>query len=289
METAIQNPKSEIRNVDVVIQNLKSKIQNLHWPEYLIEAAALGVFMFSACAFGVLLDHPASPGRHAIDDPFARRALTGLAMGLTALAIFYSPWGKQSGAHINPAVTLTFLRLGKVDPRDALFYTLAQFAGAYAGVVVAALALGAAVADGSVNYAVTMPGPGGAGVAFAAELAIAFLMMLTVLIVSNSARFASYTGLAASILVALYITLEAPLSGMSLNPARTLGSALVAERWEHLWVYVTAPPLGMLLAAEAYLRLDGAGAVFCAKLHHANTKRCIFCDYRMRCQFTPEP
>jgi len=85
----------------------------------------------------------------------------------------------------------------------------------------------------------------------------------------------------AGVLVAVYISLEAPLSGMSMNPARTLGSALAANAWDSLWIYFTAPPLGMLLAGEVYLRFRGRRNVFCAKLHHDNTKRCIFrCNYR---------
>jgi aquaporin Z len=74
-----------------------------HWPEYLIEAWALGTFMLSACAFGVLLEYPGSPVHQAIDDPFARRVLMGAAMGLTGMGVVYSPWGKRSGAHFNPA------------------------------------------------------------------------------------------------------------------------------------------------------------------------------------------
>ena len=86
-----------------------------HWPEYLIEAACLGLFMISAFTFGALLEHPASPVHQAIADSLARRFLMGLAMGGTAAGIIYSPWGKQSGAHFNPSVTLTFLWLGKVN------------------------------------------------------------------------------------------------------------------------------------------------------------------------------
>ena len=94
-----------------------------HWPEYLMEAAGLGLFMISACVFGTLLEHPASPVRAGrCPTPLVRRVLMGLAMGLTAIAIIYSPWGQRSGAHMNPAVTLTFLRLGKVAPADAVFY-----------------------------------------------------------------------------------------------------------------------------------------------------------------------
>ena len=95
-----------------------------HWPEYLMEAWGLGLFMVSAAVFGTLIEHPASPVREVIADPFLRRIPMGIAMGLTAMGIIYSPWGQQSGAHLNPAVTLTFFRLGKIEPPDALFYVI---------------------------------------------------------------------------------------------------------------------------------------------------------------------
>ena len=251
-----------------------------HWPEYLMEAAGLGIFMVSACLFATLLEHPASPVRQALPGAVPRRFLIGLAMGLTAIGIIYSPWGKQSGAHINPAVTLSFLRLGKVQPWDAFFYVVAQFAGGVSGILLAAAILWPWIADPSVNYVATVPTAGGTGLAFLAELLISFGLMSTVLIASNGDRLARFTGLFAGILVATYITVEAPLSGMSMNPARTFGSALPGQVWTALWIYFTAPPLGMLLAAEAYRRVKGAHAVLCAKLHHHNDKRCIFrCGY----------
>jgi aquaporin Z len=252
-----------------------------HWPEYLMEAAGLGLFMVSACAFGVLLEHPASPVRAAVADPTARRLAMGLAMGLTAIALVYSPWGQRSGAHLNPALTLTFLRLGKVAPWDAAGYAAAQTLGGAAGVALAALALGGAVAHPAVNHVATVPGPAGLTAAFAAEVVIAFVLMTVVLVVSNTPRLARYTGLCAGALVATYITIEAPLSGMSLNPARTLASALSAGVWTGWWIYLAAPPLGMLLAAESYLRLVRP-AIACAKLHHDNPQRCIF-----RCAWPP--
>jgi len=106
-----------------------------------MEAAELGLFMMSACAFGVLLWHPGSPAQQVVADPFLRRVLMGLAMGATAIAIIYSPIGKRSGAHFNPGVTLTFLRLGKIARWDAAFYIAAQFIGGVAGVALAAIAL----------------------------------------------------------------------------------------------------------------------------------------------------
>ena len=251
-----------------------------HWPEYLMEAAGLGLFMISACTMVALLEHPASPIRQSLSNPFVRRTLIGIAMGLTAICIVYSPWGKQSGAHLNPSLTLTFFRLGKVGRWDAFFYVLAQFIGGLAGVSVSAVVLGDAIRDVSVNYAVTTPGAGGLVTAFVAEFLISCLLMTVVLKVSNTPRLARYTGLFAGALVATYISLEAPLSGMSMNPARTLGSALPAHSWTALWIYFTAPPLGMLLAAELRIREKGAAGINCAKLHHQNSRRCIFCEYQ---------
>ena len=252
-----------------------------HWPEYLMEAAGLGLFMLSACTFVVLLEHPSSLVHQMLPDPTVRRVLIGIAMGLTAIALIYSPLGKRSGAHLNPAVSLTFWRLGKIEGWDALFYIAAPFIGGLLGVLLAtALFTRMLVADMSVNYAVTTPGSAGPWVAFAAEAAISFGLMLMVLIVSNHHRLNRFTGLFAGALVALYIGIEAPLSGMSMNPARTVASALPADVWTGAWLYFIAPPLGMLLAAEAFLLWRGQGSVLCCKLHHENDSRCIFrCRY----------
>ena len=249
----------------------------LHWPEYMMEAAGLGFFMISACLFGALYENPASPVRQALTSAAFRRLLMGLSMGLTAIAIIYSPWGKQSGAHINPSVTLTFFRLGKVPMWDAVFYMLAQSAGAVLGVALVAFWLRTALSHPAVRYVVTVPGESGIAVALLAEFLIAFGLMLLILHFSNHPRLSRFTGLFAGALVAAYITLEAPLSGMSMNPARTFGSALPSGIFEGFWIYLIAPSLGMLCAAELYLWRKGKNAVKCCKLHHDNSKRCIFC------------
>src|ERR1700752_583177 len=118
-----------------------------HWPEYLMEAAELALFMLSACAFTVLLYHPASPLANSFPNDILRRAAMGLAMGTTAIAIIFSPLGKRSGAHFNASVTLTFFRLGKIEAWDATFYIAAQFIGGITGVLVATLLLGPAIAE----------------------------------------------------------------------------------------------------------------------------------------------
>ena len=237
--------------------------------------------MVSACSFTVLLEHPASAIRQKLPSAFVRHLLAGIAMGATAIALIYSPWGKRSGAHFNPSVTLTFFRLGRIEPWDACFYVAAQFIGGILGVVFSSLIWGHAISEQNVRYAATLPGERGTGVAFVAEMVISFVMMTMVLNVSNSTQIARFTGIFAGALVATYVTLESPLSGMSMSPARSFASAAPGGLWTSLWIYFTAPPLGMMLAAQVYLWLRGKHAVFCAKLHHDNDKRCIFrCNYQ---------
>lgn len=251
-----------------------------HWPEYLMEAWGLGMFMISAGLVVAVLEYPGSPLHAMLPDADVRRALVGLAMGLTAVGIIYSPWGQRSGAQINPAVTLAFLRLGKIAPLDALFYIVAQFIGGTLGVVLVLLLLGDAFNLPPVNNVATVPGLQGPLVAFVAELLISMGLMLTVLFFMNSQRLGRLTGLAAGILVATYITIEAPLSGMSMNPARTFASAAPGGPWTHAWIYYTAPILGMLAAVELYRRLLRRDTRrMCAKLDHPDHVRCIHCGH----------
>jgi aquaporin Z len=236
-----------------------------HWPEYLSEGAALGIFMVSACVFGVLL--------RDVPGEFTRRLAGGIAMGLTAVAIICSPFGKRSGAHMNPAVTLAFWSLGRLAGWDAAFYVVAQVLGGVFGVLLSELLVGPALAQ--ISYVATVPGPQGEWIAFGAELGISWLMMSTVLRVSNSRWWSRYTPFVAGCLVATFITFESPLSGMSMNPARTFASAAPSGIWSGFWIYLVAPLLAMLTSAQLYRR-----RVFCAKLHHHNNQRCIF-----RCNF----
>jgi aquaporin Z len=245
-----------------------------HWQEYLIEAWCLGTFMVSACVFGILLFHPGSPTAGLSFE--LRTVLIGIAMGSTAISIICSPWGKRSGAHFNPAVTLTFLRLGKIARSDALFYILFQFAGGLLGVLATFLIFGSLLSDSAVNFVATVPGKWGVGVAFAAEVIISFFMMTMILFTSNSARWSRLTPFLAGLFVATYISLESPVSGMSMNPARSFASAAFSGTWIGWWIYFLAPPIAMLAAAEVFVRVRGLSSVLCAKLHHHNRARCIF-------------
>jgi aquaporin Z len=252
----------------------------LHWPEYAMEGALLGLFMISACVFTVIFGLPGSPIHEVISSAVARRMLTGVAVGLTAIALIYSPWGQRSGAHFNPSVTLTFLRLRKITITDASFYFLFQFAGAAIGVCVAAIILGSPISDASVQYAATYPGPAGATAAVFGEFVISFLQMTLVLNISNHPRLHRLTGLLAGLMVATYIAIESPYSGMSMNPARTFGSALPSGIWHGFLIYLMVPPAAMLTAAQVFVWCKGHSAVHCCKLDHGPKRDCIFCGMK---------
>lgn len=257
---------------------MAARESNSHLPEYAMEACHLGVFMLLAVLVSAGLDSGAA--RALVTDPTARRVIAGVAMGLTAIAIIYSPWGRRSGAHFNPAVTLTFLRLGKIKPSDAAAYIGAQFTGGLLGVIAGAGLLRLLAPAEAPTLPVTVPGEAGLLGAFAGEFAIAFTQLTLVLHLSNHERFAPYTGLAAGVGVAAFISVEAPLSGMSMNPARTLATAIPAGVFDGLWIYFTAPLLGMLVAAQVFCVVEGRARVKCCKLHHTAHDRCIFnCGY----------
>lgn len=238
------------------------------------------VFVLAACAIATVTQHPSSPVAAAIESPGLRRAIQGAAMGATLIAIIYSRLGARSGAHMNPSLTFTYWRLGRLTGTDATAYITAQFIGAAAGFLLAGVVIGGYLRHDAIHFLTTVPGPSGAAVAWVAELVIAFVLMFVVLFVNNHPRLTPYTGIVAGAMITLFVALEAPISGMSLNPARSLGAALAARDAEALWIYFTAPPLGMVLASFAYVALVPGSRVYCAKINHFNGQRCIF-----RCHF----
>ena len=251
-----------------------------NWRLYIFEAVELAIFMISACASTVFLFNSVYPMPHILPNVVFRRVLMGLAMGITAVLIIRSPMGKRSGAHFNPAITLTYFRLGKIDAWNAFFYVVSQFLGGVLGVAVSALLLGKSLADPTVDYAVTTPGRYGTAAAFLAEFFMATVLMTVVLWLSNRPSVANLTSYFVGILIALDILFFAPVSGFSINPARTTGSAVFADVWTAEWLYFIAPLLGMLIAAEIYLRIFGVDRVLCAKLHPDPKYPCPFyCHY----------
>jgi len=169
-----------------------------------------------------------------------------LTFGLTVLAMIYA-FGGVSGSHINPAVTVGFWASGRFDTRRVPGYIVAQCAGALtaSGVVrmlfPAAKSLGATVPSGS------------DGQAFVLEIILSLILMLVILSVSFNAK---ETGLLAGVAIGAVIAFEAlfagPVSGASMNPARSLGPAILAGEMHSLWVYLIAPIIGAVLAAPLY-------------------------------------
>ena len=235
-----------------------------------MEAAGLMFFMVNAAWLTTLLEYPGSPVRKAIDSPFLRRIPLGIIMGLVIAIIIYNPWGKRSGAHINPAVTWAFLRMGKIGKWDALFYTVFQFLGGIAAAFLMRLLIGAPFRSPEVMFATTHPGKQtGPLIAFVAEFGITLFLVFVLFLGMSSKKYEKKVGWVAAFLIMIYLWFETPLSGMSLNPARSFGSALAGNMWDGLWVYFVAPPLAALLAAELFVRWKGATGILSARLAYS--------------------
>ncbi|HYF33023.1 MAG TPA: aquaporin [Chitinophagaceae bacterium] len=224
-----------------------------NWRHYLQEALGLGIFMISACFFSAVIFSPESAWHDMIANDFGKNALTGLLMGVTALFIFYSPLTAGSGSHINPAVTLTFLRLGRMCRYDALFFVIFQVIGGTLAVYLMQLVVGPSLTKPPVTSAVTIPGKSGIAWAAVTEFAIAFITMAMVLFTGQHEKLKGYTRVFASLLVCCWVITAGPVSGFGMNPARSFASALPAGIWTSFWIYCTMPFAGMLSAAELFL------------------------------------
>lgn len=228
-----------------------------HGREYLMEGAGLAGFVVGASLLTVFLEHPELPVMRSVlgEYPALRRVPLGIILGAYIMVVVYL-FGKRSGAHINPAVTWAFFRLGKIRFTDAVLYTVAQFAGAAVAAQVMKFALGHFYADPPIDFVVTKPAKWDESglVAFAAEFLISFVLMLVSLLAANSSRLEKLVAPITGFLIAVYLIVETPYSGMSLNPARSFGSALAANEWRYLWIYFVSTVLAMLLAAEVFQR-----------------------------------
>lgn len=237
------------------IKQLKAAFHK-NWKHYLQEASGLGIFMISACFFSAMLFSQKSSWYDAIPNEMIKNILMGIAMGSTALFIFYSPWTAPSGSQINPAVTLTFLRMGQMCRYDALFFCIFQIAGGTLAVYLMQWLMGSMLVEPPVNSAATLPGKYGITAGAITELVIAFITMSMVLFTSNNKKLKNLTRIFAGCLVCTWVIVAGRISGFGMNPARSLASALPAGIWTAFWIYLFLPLAGMLLAAEFYLFVE---------------------------------
>lgn len=246
-----------------------------HWPEYAIEAGFLALFVMTAGIVSAWLETAPVAATVGLA---TRRLLAGIATGLALIAMIYSPWGRRSGTHLNPAITLAYLRLGTIGRRDALLYALAQLAGAFAAV--ALLRSGALLpATTAPSLLSTSTGPTNDWAVFTTQVVLSATGMLLILFTSNHASWFRATGVVQGLLVMLIVACAAPLSGFGMNPARLLAVDASGDLATARWINLLPPLLGMQLGVEAWRLFTGRSQVLCAKLAHNVHGRCIF-----RCQ-----
>ena len=241
-----------------------------NWKLYLMEALGLAIFMVSACFFSAMLFSPNSSWYHLFPNDMVRNIVMGPMMGLTALFIFYSPVTAPSGAHINPAVTVTFLRLGKISKENAAFYMLFQFIGGTVAVFGMQWLMGSTLSGAPVNSAVTVPGKTGVVNAAITEFFIGFIMISMVLFTSVSKQLKKHTRKFAACLVCCYVIFAGPVSGFGMNPARSFASAFPSGIYTAFWIYMLIPFAGMLAAAEFFVSIRAVKRKCRLRIVHKN-------------------
>ena len=254
--------------------------QPLHWAEYTAELIG-SLFNILVGLSAVVFDFGQGlPMEHLIPNHSIRLLITGLIYSGSGALFAISPLGKLSGAHINPSVTLAFWVHGKMHRQDAVGYIIAQFLGSTLGAILLVLVWGKYA--GSVNNGMTLPGAGYAlWFVFLAEVFMTFLLVLSIFLFVSNDRLMRWTPLMTWLLVAAMVWLGAPISGTSLNSARSIGPALVTGLWTDQWLYCIAPPLGALLAVAMFRRLSmGKRDVLSCKLFHVPHYRNIFKNVR---------
>jgi aquaporin Z len=249
----------------------------LHWREYLMEGTEIASLMLSICVFGTLL----YSGDSLFTNYFVmslgiRSVLMGIAIAVTTYLIICSPFGRRSGAHFNPAITITFLWLRRIHHWDAVCYVSAHFIGAVVGVAVARQIFGVRLSSAPVLYLVTLPGAYGRLPALIAEFLLSGLLMGVVLYAANHRRLTRFSPIFVASLPIFYFALCSSISGFSVNPARTFSSALFAWIWQGIWIYFLGPCLGMLTSAAIYIRGSESDRVYCAKVFHDRKSPCPF-------------
>ena len=212
----------------------------------LAEGFAAFVLVFAGCG-AIVADGHAGGGLGTVG--------VGIVFGLAIMTMVYAT-GHLSGAHINPAVTVAFTLTRHFPGRDAVAYVVAQVVGATTG----ALVLLAVWTDRPARLGATVPSVG-AGSALVYEVVLTAILMFVIMAVATDTRA---VGAAAALAIGGAVGLDAifggPVTGASMNPARSLGPAIAAGEWRDLWVYVAGPLVGAALGALGYQLVRGATA-----------------------------
>ena len=258
--------------------------KDLHWLEYGAELLGTAFLIFFAVSAVIFDFDPAFPPSHLLPNRGLRLLLTGLLSAGGGTLVALSPPGMLSGGHSNPAITLSFWMQGKVHHRDLIGYLLGQFLGAIIGATLIIPVWGKHAYRVSIGR--IMPGMGyPLWVAFLSETCLTFLLILSILVFVSHHRLMRYTPFMAWILLALMIWLTSPISGASLNPARSFGPAFVTWFWQDQWLYWIAPSLGALFAVGVFRRLvKNKRDVLTCKMFHNSHYRSVFKNVSAPCQ-----
>ncbi|HKE84426.1 MAG TPA: aquaporin [Vicinamibacterales bacterium] len=241
----------------------------MRWRLFTSELVGTALLVLGGVSFVILMSGEGSPMAHILPNAQLRTIVTALLFGCVGSAIAVSPVGKESGAHINPAVTMGFWLMRKLDGRTAVGYVVAQIVGGCVGAL--PLLLWGSMGR-SIGFGATMPGPGySATAAIVGEAIATGALIATLCMLLGFRHLRGYTPFVIPWLYAVMVPLEAPISGTSTNPARTFGPALISGTWDGWWVYWIGPGLGVVVAVLLCSRL--AKRIEVAKLYHFESDR----------------
>ncbi len=242
----------------------KSIEQSFPWSKIWAEIAGTALLLLIGLSIVIFLFGSGSPMEQYIPSVKLRQVISGFFFGGTGALIAISPLGKESGAHINPVVTMAFWLFNRIESRVAIAYIVAQLIGAVLGTL-PLLAWGQL--GRSISFGATQPGPGYTmPVALIGEVITTFTMVTLLILFLAFKKTRQYTPALFPFLYAIMVPLEADISGISTNPARSFGPSVVSGIWNAWWIYWIGPFLGALLASRLCSRL--ARRITSAKLYH---------------------
>jgi aquaporin Z len=246
------------------ISRTNMKNFELHWREYLAEFLGTALLLLFGLSLVIIMFGEGAAAAHIIPSNRVRQMITGFVFGCIGASIAVSPIGKISGAHINPAVTLGFRMMGKLNLRTTLAYIIVQLAGAVFGS--APLLIWGSLGK-SISFGATLPGEGYSTLTvLMGEVVTTFALIVGLCLFLGYKRIRPYTPLMIPFLYAVMVPLEASISGTSTNPARTFGPAVISGQWQGWWIYWVGPLLGTLAGILSCSFL--AKKIEVAKIYH---------------------